>query len=70
MAAVLHHGTEGPVDLLVDEGAFHLGQFEFEQERFARVVHVRVHGLLEVREQVGQRVDGAEGNGGAQAFHL
>lgn len=70
MAAVLHHSAECLVDMFVDEGAFHFGQFEFEQERFARVVHVWVHGLLEVHKQVSQRVDGGECNSGAQAFYL
>lgn len=70
MAAMLHHSTECLVDLLVDEDTFHFGQFEFEQERFARVVDIWVHGLLEVHKQVSQRVDGGECNGGAQAFYL
>lgn len=70
MAAVLHHSTERLVDLFVDEGTFHFGQFEFEQERFARVVDVWVHGLLEAHKQVSQRVDCGECNGGTQAFHL
>lgn len=70
MAAVLHHSAECLVDLFVDEGTFHFGQFEFEQERFARVVDVWVHGLLQVQEQVSQRFDGCECDGGAQAFYL
>lgn len=70
MAAVLHHSTECLVDLFVDEGTFHFGQLEFEQEGFARVVDVWVHGLLEVPEQVSQRFDGSERDSGAQAFYL
>lgn len=70
VAAVLHHSAEGLVDLFVDEGTFHFGQFQFEQERFARVVDVGVHGLLQAHKEVGQRVDGCKCDGGAQAFYL
>lgn len=68
LAALLHHGVQCQIGLLMYEGVFCFSQFQ--QENAACSLSLWVHGPLEVRIQISYGVHSCTGHSGAQVFHL